>query len=603
MHQGEDIITAEAAGTLDGLFRERARRSPDSVAYKQFNKETSEWDEYSWAEIAAEINRWHQAMANSGLEPGSRAALLMRNSVEWVIGEQAALAYGLIVVPLYCDDRPDNIAYILNDSATHLLMANTAMWRRVQKACSGVESLDCVVVVPVDGDVKGITENKQVHLLENWLPTIASVPVPPPKKPEDLATIVYTSGTTGRPKGVMLSHHNILFTTHAAIKTFAVYTDDLFLSFLPTSHTFERTVGYYLALMAGATTAYSRSVPLLGEDMQHHKPTCLIAVPRIFERVHSRIMQKLEKGSGLARGLFSLTTNVGWWRFERIQGRGGFIKNSLSLLLWPMCNALVAKKVRALMGGNIRLPISGGAALSAGVAHDIIGLGIPIVQGYGLTETSPIISGNPPDNNDPDSVGVPLIGIDVRIGENDELQVNTPGMMLGYWNNHAATAEVIDPDGWLHTGDQARIENDHIYITGRLKDILVLSNGEKVPPGDMEAAIAMDSLIEQNMVIGEGQSFMSAIIVLNKEEWLPLANKFVIDPYKHENVNDPKIHSELINRIRKLLHEFPSYAKIRKVIVTLEPWSVENDLMTPTLKVKRNKVIALYQGAIDEIYS
>lgn len=232
-----------------------------------------------------------------------------------------------------------------------------------------------------------------------------------------------------------------------------------------------------------------------------------------------------------------------------------------------------------------------------------IGLGVVVLNGYGLTETSPVISCNIPSDNDPLSVGVILNNVETRISPQDELQVKGPNIMLGYWNNHAATAAMIDHEGWLSTGDLARIENNHIYIIGRIKDILVLSNGEKVPPGDMELAIANDSLFEQIMVVGEGQSFLAALIVLNAEEWPAYAQHHGFDPMDAASLNAKKIIKPILIKIRAALHDFPAYAKIRQVYLTLEPWTIDNDLMTPTMKIKRAKVLEHYKDVVDEIYS
>jgi long-chain acyl-CoA synthetase len=272
-------------------------------------------------------------------------------------------------------------------------------------------------------------------------------------------------------------------------------------------------------------------------------------------------------------------------------------------LLWPLLNKLVASKVTEKLGGRLRLSVSGGAPLSKSVAKIFIGLGVPILQGYGLTETSPVLSVNVPDDNEPGSVGIPLTGVKTRIGENDELLVKTPGMMKGYWNNHAATAEVIDSDGWLHTGDQVRIENNHIYITGRIKDILVLSNGEKVPPMDMELAISLVQAIEQVMVIGEGESFLSVIAVMGAEEWPALAGRFSLDPKDPASLQNEKLLNYLLKEIKKHLKDFPGYAKIRRVILTLDPWTVDNGLLTPTLKVKRARVMEAFADEIAALYA
>jgi len=237
------------------------------------------------------------------------------------------------------------------------------------------------------------------------------------------------------------------------------------------------------------------------------------------------------------------------------------------------------------------------------VARQFIGLGIPLLQGYGLTETSPVVSVNTLEANDPASVGVPLRGVQVRIGDDDELQVKGPGVMLGYWNNHSATAQMIDADRWLHTGDQARIENEHIYITGRLKDILVLSNGEKVPPGDMEMAIALDPLFEQVMVVGEGRSYLSALAVLNAELWPGLAREYGLDPEDPASLAHHKLATDLLGRVRIALRDFPGYAKIRRLSLLLEPWTVDNGLLTPTLKVKRAKVLEQCAGQVEGMYA
>ncbi|MDH3935527.1 MAG: AMP-binding protein, partial [Gammaproteobacteria bacterium] len=222
--------------------------------------------------------------------------------------------------------------------------------------------------------------------------------------------------------------------------------------------------------------------------------------------------------------------------------------------------------------------------------------------GYGLTETSPVISVNIPDDNEPGSVGLPLNGVEVRVGQQDELLVKTPGMMQGYWNNHAATREIIDAAGWLHTGDQARVENGHIYITGRIKDILVMSNGEKVPPMDMELAISLVPAIEQVLVIGEGESYLAAVAVLNPEEWKQLAKRFSLDSDAADSLRNEKLHAALLKDIKQRLKDFPGYAKIRRLVLTLQPWTVDNGLLTPTLKVKRARVLDHFADEVGTMY-
>lgn len=597
----EDIISTEIAGTLDGLMLQRVRRTPDNIAYRSFDAESKTWCDTSWKEVGEQIARWQAALAAEGLLPGERVAVHLRNSKEWVFFDQAALACGLAIVPLYTDDRPDNIAYIMSDSTVKvLLVQDAAIWKRLGPALAGQEDLQRVLILdgskPVTAEV---LQDERVRLVSDWLPASAEPLQPRNGDPHALASIVYTSGTTGRPKGVMLTHYNMLTIAHAALTMIDVFEEDLFLSFLPLSHTLERTAGYYLPVMSGSAVAYARSILQLADDLQHIRPTVMIAVPRIFERVFARIQGQMEKQSGFKRALFNLTTEIGWHRFEYQQGRAGWRPR---LLLWPLLNKLVASRVTAKLGGRLRLSVSGGAALSKQVAQIFIGLGVPILQGYGLTETSPVISVNVPDDNEPGSVGIPLNGVVARIGDNDELLVKTPGMMLGYWNNHAATAEIIDSDGWLHTGDQARIDKGHIYITGRIKDILVLSNGEKVPPMDMELAISLVPAIEQVMVIGEGESFLAAIAILDVEEWRQLATRFELDAEAADSLNNEKLQSFLLKEIKGRLKDFPGYAKIRRLILSLEPWTVDNGMLTPTLKVKRAHVLDAFADEIKTLY-
>ncbi len=596
----EDLIPLEQARTLDGLFYQRVKRTPDGIAYRNYDRVNKQWYELSWADMERQVARWRQALAGEELESGDRVAILLRNCPEWVMFDQAALSLGLVVVPLYTDDRADAIAYILKDAAVKLMLVqDSGRWKRMREVVSDLPSLQRVVLLESKQQVDADDE-ELVRTAKSWLPPRGEPLVQRRADSHSLASIVYTSGTTGRPKGVMLSHWNMLSIAHASLTVIDCYTQDSFLSFLPLSHTLERTGGYYLPIMSGSTVGFARSIPQLSEDLQHIKPTAIIAVPRIFEKVYARVQDQLKNKSAIARLLFRLTLDVGFKEFEHRMGRRGWFPG---LLIHPLLRKLVSGKILDKLGGRLRVAVSGGAAISPEIARVFLGLGLPMLQGYGLTETSPVISVNPLNNIKPESVGVALRGVEVMIGENDELLVKTPGMMLGYWNNHAATAEMIDPQGWLHTGDQARIDEDgHIHITGRIKDILVLSNGEKIPPSDMEMAIALDPLVEQVMVVGEGKPYLGALVVLNSDLWSGLAAEFDLDPSRDESLSDERLESVLLKRIRAQLRDFPGYAKIRRVALLLEPWSVENDLLTPTMKVKRQKVLAYCQKAFESLY-
>jgi long-chain acyl-CoA synthetase len=272
--------------------------------------------------------------------------------------------------------------------------------------------------------------------------------------------------------------------------------------------------------------------------------------------------------------------------------------------MWPTLNKLVASKVLEKLGGELRIAVCGGAALSEDVARLFIGLGLPLVQGYGLTESSPVICVNRLDDNIPASIGGVLPGIEIRIAEKDELQSRGPCSMLGYWKNEQATKDSFTEDGWLKTGDKARIDADgHAYITGRLKDILVLANGEKVSPGDMELAIALDSLIDQVMVIGEARPFLSVLLVLNPDAWADMAVGLHVHPETEGIFLQRNIEKAILQKVSQRLKDFPGYAKIRRAHITLQPWSVEEGLLTPTLKIKRAKVLDRYASEIDALYA
>jgi long-chain acyl-CoA synthetase len=599
----EDLISPDEAMTLDGLFASRVTRTPALEAYRYFDKTTKAWASYTWAEMGSAVARWQAALAAERLPRGARVAIQLRNCPEWVMFDQAALSLGLVTIPLYTDDRPDNVAYILKDADVQILLLQAAgRWGRLALAITDDLSLQRVLLLEDSEAAREFAaEDSRIQAVEEWLP---AQPTELSRRSDGdgdaLASIVYTSGTTGRPKGVMLSHRNMMSVAHGSLTLLDCYREDVFLSFLPLSHTLERTCGYYLCVMTGSCVAYARSAAQLGDDMQTVRPTVLIAVPRIFEKIYSRIADQMQRRGALAKRLFDLAVAVGWRRFLHQQHRAGW---PIGNLLWPLLDRLVATKLSARLGGNLRVAVSGGAPLNEEIARVFIGLGVPIVQGYGLTETSPVVAANPLHDNIPSSVGVPIRGVQVKVGDDDELLVKGPGVMLGYWNNHAATAEVIDHEGWLHTGDQARIDaSNHVYITGRLKDILVLSNGEKIPPADMEMAIALDPMIEQVMVVGEGRPYLTALLVLDGEHWAGLAQAQGVDPLDPQSLGDAGVLAAVGRRVKAALKDFPGYAKIRQLHLSLEPWSVEDGLITPTLKVKRAKVLARYADAVEAMY-
>jgi long-chain acyl-CoA synthetase len=593
-----DVIAPEEAVTIDGLFRERVKRTPTLTAYRYFDEATAAWRGYTWSAISDQVLRCAAALAREGLQPGDRIAIWLRNCPEWVMFDIAASTLRLVVVPLYTQDRPENVAYVVNDSDCKLMVfEGEGQWQLLAEVHGQLSGVQRLVSVKQLSDA---ATEPRLTCLADWFPAAGQATAPASADPDALATIVYTSGTTGPPKGVMLSHRNILTNAHACLTGVMTTThDDLFLSFLPLSHTFERTCGYYLTMMAGSATAYARSIPQLGEDLQNLKPTVLVSVPRIYERVWGAIRAKLEEGPAFRKALFLKAVEVGHARFEHTQGRGPW---KPSFLLWPLLNKLVAAKVLARLGGRLKVALSGGAALPPEISRVFIGLGLPVLQGYGMTECSPVVCANRPEDNLPASVGKRIPGVEVRIGDQDALLVKGPNVMLGYWGKEGATREMIGPDGWLNTGDTARIDEEgHVFITGRLKDIIVMSTGEKIAAMDVENAIGRDPLFEQVMVLGEARPFLSVLAVINSDEWKKACASSGVP--QDVALNADSAQRLVLRRISAQMKGLPGYASVRRAAVTLEPWTIDNGLLTPTMKLKRRKVMEKFNAEIDRMYA
>ncbi|MDN5836065.1 MAG: AMP-binding protein, partial [Nitrosospira sp.] len=400
-HDTLDIIPVDMAGTLDGLFSERVRRSPQRVAYRDYDRSTGIWRDLTWEQMDQGVARWQAALSQENLVSGDRVAVMLRNCPEWVMFEHAALRLGLVVVPLYTADRAENAAYILRDAGVKiLLLEELAQWQTFADVRN--QTGDLVRVVTIQSNPEKV-DDSLVLALHDWLPEAVGELQRVNCDPYRLATIIYTSGTSGRSKGVMLSHHNILTNAHGCLQSVPVWQDDLLLSFLPLSHTFERTAGYYVPMMCGATVAYARSIQQLQEDLLIIRPTILVSVPRIYERVYAGVRAKLAEGPALNRKLFNLAVDIGYSRFEYQQRRGSW---RISHMLWPLLEKLVASKVMGKLGGRLRGAMSGGAALPADVSRVFIGLGLPILQGYGMTESGPVVCSNTFENNVPASVGL-----------------------------------------------------------------------------------------------------------------------------------------------------------------------------------------------------
>ncbi|MBU0943188.1 MAG: long-chain fatty acid--CoA ligase [Proteobacteria bacterium] len=595
-----ESISAAEAGTLPGLLKRRIERTPELPAYQQYERKENRWVTYCWQDIGKCVARWQMGLKKESLEPGDRVAIMVHNSIEWVCFEQAALALGLVVVPLYTWDSSENLMYLLKDSGSRLLLIEKAeQWLNLVPHASSFPELDTVICL--ENKPLAMSPHIAIATMSTWLPDDGGEISLHGDDPDSLATIVYTSGTTGPAKGVMLSHKNILWNAEAILKVIPCHPSDVLLSFLPLSHTFERTAGYYTPMMAGSSVAYSRSMESLGEDLRTIRPTIIISVPRIYEKVYTKVWSQLQKKNPFVRWLFQLTLATGWHHFEAEQGRAAALP-FWEQLLWPLLQRLVAAKIMERLGGRIRLAVSGGAPLQEVVSRFFLSLGLPLIQGYGLTEAAPVVSANTLERNIPASVGPPLPDVQCRIGHDSELLVKSPGLMSGYWNQPDKSKEVIDSEGWLSTGDVVEIKSRDIYIRGRLKEIIVTSTGEKIPPADLEMTIAGDPLFDHVMVVGEGMPYLAALLVLHRSQWNELARKCGLDPTDGASLHAPVARRVVVKKIQALLHEFPSTARIRRVGLLLDEWSIKNGLLTPTLKLKREEIESRYAETINELY-
>lgn len=620
----EPRISGAQAGTLCGLFAERVRLSGDVVAYRQFDALTGVWRLYTWRDMAALAASRQRVLAREALQAGERVAVMLPNGVDWVAFDQALLCMRLISVPAFSHDSAENVGYILANSGAKVLVTDPVRLEKLQSKPENLAPLQRIiiagnprqppprnaVVVPAAGEftpggegdlddvgkvgddnsgkvVDGVSSKAGDGGDDGKVASSGSGDAEgEPPAPDDVATIVYTSGTTGPAKGVVLTHENLLGNV-AATSDFVRYigSDNLFLSFLPLSHTFERTIGYYLSMMIGAQVAYARSIQQLKEDLLTLRPTVLVSVPRIYEQVYSRLQAALEERPAPARRVFGAAVAVGRRR------SGSSPLSLLCRLLWPLFDALVARGFRRNLGGRLRYALSGGAALPPEIGRTLTALGVPVYQGYGLTETGPVVSVNRP-GGPADSIGVPIAGVEVRVGDNNELLTRSRYVMREYWGNPDATAQALDKEGWMHTGDQARMDDSgHLYIIGRIKEIIVMANGEKAPPADMEHALLADAWFTQAMVHGEGRPFLVALLVLADE---------VSERHPQDTAD---LEAEAMKRVRARLSGSASYARVRRVVVLREPWTVDNGLLTPTLKLKRHRIAERYAGEIEKAYT
>lgn len=509
---------------------------------------------------------------------GSKVAIFSENSADWAAIDWAVLSLGAVTVPIYPTVSQETVEYILRDSGASVVFAGEEKLGTKVESAIGRAGLQ-VLPIYIEGKApmtleRIVAEGAGDFSEDEWRSGAVAL------SDEDLATIIYTSGTTGEPKGAMLPHRAFIHQVTAIAKNLPVNQEDRFFSFLPLSHVYERMAGHFLPISVGAEIAYAESLKTLAHDIIIAKPTIIPAVPRFLESVRNKILASVESATGLKKKLFYMALSRGEARL-----RSGFRPTGF---LGGVLDKLVGEKIRERFGGRLRFLVSGGAALSKEIAAFYAAFGINVVQGYGLTETAPVISINHPERNKPDSVGEVLEGVEVQIAEDGEILARGPNLMAGYFNKPDETAQSIDEHGWFHTGDIGRMEGRRLWIADRKKDIIVLSNGKNVAPAHIEGRLKFSRYIEEAMAFGDGSDHIAAIIVPAFEALRHFCHGQGLDTsHSKEMINFPQVAQLLRTEVDKANESLADFERVKGFHVADAPWTQETGELTPSMKVKR----------------
>ena len=564
------------------------------------------YQDISYTELGESVDAFSKGLTALGVQKNDRVALLSENRPEWAITDFGSLKAGAVTVPMFSTLTAAQVGYILKDSGSKIICVSTGkQLEKVTAIRDEVPTLEQIIVFdPIEGECpEGVIQFEAVCELDGQ--GIGETPKqkhPSYANEDDIATIIYTSGTTGDPKGVMLTHANFISNLQACKSLIDISDTDALLSFLPLSHVFERLGGHYVPLFSGAKIAYAESVLTVRQNMQEIAPTVMLSVPRLYETMHDRILRAVQEGSSLKQKIFHWGVSVGSSVSSAIQQ--GRKPSAILQLQQNIADKLVFAKLKAATGGRLRFFVSGGAALPQSIAEFFHAAGILILEGYGLTETSPVISMNHPTQWRFGTVGVPVPGVEVQIAEDGEILTRGPHVMKGYFNNESATAEVIDGEGWFHTGDIGIIDEDgFVKITDRKKNIIVLSNGKNVAPQPIESELVQSPFINQILLIGNERKNLAALIVPNFDALKAWATENNVTTDDLATLLETREVQQLIQReIRSRLTDFADFEQVRRFTLLDKEFSQEADEMTPTLKLKRNVIIERYGDAIAEMY-
>ena len=592
-----------APGTLNQLFFEAADRykKPDALQYKKDGAYRS----ISHAEVLDRVRRVARGLSSLGVRRGDRVGILSENRPEWAIADYACLTGGMADVPIYPTLPSEQIAYILRDSgATAIFVSNKEQAEKIRQVRGQLPALKTVISfdempglanMSITELEKRGTQGDNRETMATYREDALTV------KPDDLATIIYTSGTTGEPKGVMLTHDNIFSNVQAARTAIPFGGADSALSFLPLSHIFERMAGHYLMWATGTSIAYAESIDTVPINMQEVKPTIVLSVPRLYEKMYARVLEAALTGGFLKKKIFFWARGVAdRWANQRLAGE---TPAGLLGMQYGIAQKLVFSKLKARTGGRLRYFVSGGAPLAPEINKFFFAAGLEILEGYGLTETSPVIAVNTPANFRIGTVGKAIDGVEIKIASDGEILTRGPHVMKGYYNKPDATREAIDPDGWFHTGDIGELRDGFLAITDRKKDIIVTAGGKNIAPQPLENKVKTNKYVSQAVMIGDKRKFPSMLVVPNfdqLEKWAMRRNIIWTD--RAQLLRMPTIQAKMESEVAKELEGAAHFEVPKKVGLLEHDFSIESGELTPTQKVKRRVIDKNYKTLIDSLY-
>ncbi|MFA5168162.1 MAG: long-chain fatty acid--CoA ligase [Candidatus Omnitrophota bacterium] len=592
----------EENGNLVQVFQDRARffGSKKALFYKIRGEYTGS---YSWRDWMKIVRETAMALHSLGIRKGDHVGILSENGPEWTFADLGILSLGAVTVPIYPTASLEDICYIINHADLKALFVSTEeQYHKIEGFKSKFLPAGIILFTPGDlcdvpalGVFREIGRRHDLNHGDLYDQCVRNV------GPDDLATIIYTSGTTGAPKGVMLTHRNFIANYQGSFQRIQIDDRDSVLSFLPLSHVFERLAGYYYQAAYGVSIAYAENFMTVAEDIRKVRPTIVVAVPRFYEKTYVRILEEVQREPVWKQRLFNWAVRIGT-RTAQVKIRGHRVPIWLGFYNW-IAKKIVFNKIKQAMGGRIRFFISGGAPLSKDLARFFYAAEIMILEGYGLTETSPVIAVNALDDFRFGTVGKPIPGISVRIAEDGEILTQGPCVMRGYYHNPHATAECIK-DGWFHTGDMGHFDGEgFLHITDRKKDIIVTAGGKNVSPQNIESRILADPFFLQAIVLGDKRPYLCALLVPHKQEVLHYAEQHRIGDLSYEKLLEHSgVQAWVRERLEKHMEDLAGFETVRAFILLPHEFTLSAGEMTPTLKIRRRVVMKEYQKAIDELY-